>query len=143
MSIHSVAGQNERINTILPTTSASKNVYSLTSKQSGSIIFLDESNFETLSILRLPPPDYGLNFKLINKTNSGSKTIYIKSYNSSQSLTALIYKSKSLLGSTNPSLANIITVDFSETDIGDEVNLICDGIYWYANGIVSSTSAYN
>ena len=143
MSIHSVAGQNERINTILPTTSASKTVYSLTSKQSGSIIFLDESNFETLSILRLPPPDYGLNFKFINKTNSGSKAIYIKSYNSSQSLTALIYKSKSLLGSTNPSLANTITIDFSATDIGDEVNIICDGNYWYANGIVSSTSAYN
>ena len=32
MSIHSVAGQNERINTILPSTSASNTVYSLTSR---------------------------------------------------------------------------------------------------------------
>ena len=143
MSIHSVAGQNERINTILPSTSASNTVYSLTSKQSGSIVFLDEDNFETSSILRLPPPDYGLNFKFINKTNGGSKTITIKSYNSSQSLTNLIYKNKSLTGSANPSLSNTITITFLNTDIGDDVNLICDGNHWYANGIVSSTSAYN
>ena len=143
MSIHSVAGQIERINTILPSTTASNTVYSLTTKQSGSIIFLDEDNFETSSILRLPPPDYGLNFKFINKTNGGSKTITIKSYNASLDLTALIYKTKSLTNSTNPSLSNTITIDFSETDIGDEVNIICDGNHWYANGIVSSNSAYN
>ena len=143
MSIHSVAGQIERINTILPSTTASNTVYSLTTKQSGSIIIIDEDNFETSSILRLPPPDYGLNFKFINKTYSGSKSITIKSYNSSQSLTALIYKNKSLTGSANPSLSNTITITFSNTDIGDDVNLICDGTHWYANGIVSSTSAYN
>ena len=143
MSIHSVAGQIERINTILPSTNSSKTVYSLTSKQSGSIIFLDEGNFEDNSVIRLPSPDYGYNFKFINKTFSGSKTITIKSYNNSQSLTALIYKSKSLTSTNNPTLSNTITVDFSETDIGDEVNIICDGTHWYANGIVSSTSAYN
>ena len=143
MSIHSVAGQIERINTILPSTTASNTVYSLTTKQSGSIIIIDEDNFETSSIIRLPSPDYGLNFKFINKTNGGSKSITIKSYNSSQSLTALIYKNKSLTGSANPSLSNTITITFSNTDIGDDVNLICDGTHWYANGIVSSTSAYN
>ena len=143
MSIHSVAGQIERINTILPSTSASNTVYSLTSKQSGSIVFLDEGNFEDTSIIRLPPPDYGLNFKIINKTYDGTKTIYIKSYNSSQSLTALIYKNRSLTGSANPSLSNTITITFTNTDIGDEVNIICDGNYWYANGIVLSTTAYN
>ena len=143
MSIHSVAGQNERINTILPSTSTSNTVYSLTSKQSGSIVFLDEGNFEDTSIIRLPPPDYGLNFKIINKTYDGTKTIYIKSYNSSQSLTNLIYKNRSLTGTANPSLSNTITITFENTDIGDEVNIICDGNHWYANGIVLSTSAYN
>jgi len=143
MSIHSVAGQNERINTILPSTSSSNTVYSLTSKQSGSIVFLDEGNFEDNSIIRLPPPDYGFNFKIINKTYDGTKTIYIKSYNSSQSLTNLIYKNRSLTGTANPSLSNTITIDFANTDIGDEVNIICDGNHWYANGIVLSTSAYN
>lgn len=142
MSIHSVSGQIERINTILPTTSTSNTVYTLTSKQSGSIIFLDEDNFEDTSIIRLPKPDYGLNFKIINKTNGGSKTIYIKSYDSTQTLTDLIYKAKSLTNVTPPLISNTITIDFSNTDIGDEVNIICDGTYWYANGIVLSTTAY-
>jgi hypothetical protein len=142
MSIHSVSGQIERINTILPTTSASNTVYTLNSKQSGSIIFLDEDNFEDTSIIRLPKPDYGLNFKIINKTNGGSKTIYIKSYDSTQTLTALIYKANCLTNVTPPVLANTITIDFSNTDIGDEVNIICDGTYWYANGIVLNTTAY-
>jgi len=143
MSIHSVSGQIERINTILPTTSASNTVYTLTSKQSGSIIFLDEDNFEDTSIIRLPKPDYGLNFKIINKTNGGSKTIYIKSYNSTQTLTDLIYKAKSLTNVTPPLISNTITIDFSNTDICDEVNIICDGTYWYANGIVLNTAGYN
>ena len=145
MSIHCVAGQIERINTILPSTSSSNIVYTLSYKQSGSIVFLNEDNFEPSSIIRLPPPDFGLNFKFINQTNSGSKTITIKSYNSSHasSATALIYKGKSLTNSDPSDLSDTITITFSNTKICDEFNLICDGTHWYANGIVSNTSSYN
>ena len=144
MSIHCVAGQIERINTILPTTTSSNNEYTLSSKQSGSIVFLDNSGLEDLSNIRLPPPDYGLNFKFINKTTNASKTITIKSYNSSQALTALIYKGKSLIGLDPSGTTNTITIDFSsDTKICDEINIICDGKYWYASGNISNTDAYS
>jgi len=143
MSFNNLAGQNQRITTILPTTNATNTFYTLSSKQSGSIIFLNETNFQTLSTLRLPPPDFGLNFKFINQTNGTSKTIYIKSYNNSQVLTPLIYRSKSLTNNNNTTLKDTITITFSNTEVGDEVNLYCDGTYWYANGIVANINAYN
>lgn len=143
MSFNNLAGQIQHINTILPSTTADNINYTLTSKQSGSVVFIDENNFEPSSIIRLPPPNYGLNFKFINKTNLGNKTMFINSYNNSNVLTPLIYRSKSITNSTNTTLKNKITITFSSAEIGDEINFICDGTHWYVNGIVATLNTYN
>ena len=80
---------------------------------------------------------------MINKTYDGTKVIYIKSYNSSNVLSTLLYKTKSIAGSSNPSLTNTLTIAFTDCDIGDELNFICDGTNWYVNGIVSNTAGYS
>ena len=134
---------NIKTNTLEPSTTASSTNFTLTRNHSGSIIFIDESNFENLSVLRLPPPEHGLNFKMINKTYDGTKVIYIKSYNSSNELSTLLYKTTSIAGSSNPSLTNNLTRAFTDCDIGDELNFICDGTNWYVNGIVSNTDGYS
>lgn len=143
MSFNNLAGQIQHINTILPSTTADNINYTLTSKQSGSVVFIDENNFELSSIIRLPPPNYGLNFKFINKTDSGSKTMFINSYNKNNVLTSLIYRSKSITNSANTTLKNKITINFSAAEIGDEINFICDGTHWYVTGIVATLNTYS
>jgi len=132
-----------KINTLEPYTTISNTNFTLSRNHSGSIVFIDESNFENFSVLRLPPPEHGLNFKMINKPFNSSKTLYIKSYNSSNELSELLYKTKSIVGSTNPSLTNTLTILFTSCDIGDELNFICDGTNWFVNGIVSNTAGYD
>ena len=134
---------NIKINTLEPSTSSTNTNFTLSRNHSGSIVFIDESNFETNSILRLPPPEHGLNFKIINKTYDGTKTLYIKSYNISNVLSTLLYKTKSITGTTEPSLTHTLTIAFTNCDIGDELNFICDGTNWYVNGIVSNTAGYS
>ena len=132
-----------KINTLEPYTTISNTNFTLSRNHSGSIVFIDESNFENFSVLRLPPPEHGLNFKMINKTFNILKTLYIKSYNSSNELSELLYKTKSITGGLNPSLTNTLTIAFTHCYIGDEINFICDGTNWYVNGIVSNTDGYS
>jgi hypothetical protein len=146
MSGHFTHIQGERINTILPVaTSATSTTYTLSKQQSGSIIFLNASNFDDGSILNLPPPDYGLNFKFVIVTLSNSQNIVnIKSVNSSFSSASLMYINTSIDGNNaGTTLRSNLAVDMDTGMTGaDMFEFICDGTYWYVSGNVSLTSSY-
>ena len=140
MSGHFNHFQAERINTIEPSATASVD-YTLTSKQSGSIIFLKDTNLVDTCTIRLPPPDYGLNFKFIVTTAAGSQNrVNIRSYNSSNVLTSLINVHEQL--NANAGEQNTLTLDMNGIDVSDTFDIICDGTKWYANGVVNNTGKY-
>ena len=144
MSGHFKHFQGERINTILPiATSATYTTYTLSPEQSGSIVFLNDSNLDDTCTLNLPPPDFGLNFKFVTVSSTNSQNrVNIKSVNSSHSSTALMYVSNTVDGTGSNSLISNLEVEMNGIKIADSIEFICDGTYWYVNGNVGDNSNY-
>ena len=144
MSGHFKHFQGERINTILPiATSASSTIYTLSADQSGSIVFLNHANLDDNCTLNLPPPDFGLNFKLITVSTAVSQNrVNVKSINASHSNTALMYISSNVDGSGTNSLLSNLEIEMNGNKISDIIEFICDGTNWYINGSVGNTGNY-
>jgi hypothetical protein len=141
MSGHFTQLQGERINTIEPSAST---IYTLSTSQSGSIIFLDHSKLDNGCIIKLPPPDYGLNFKFIVTNNTSSENkVNIQSVNSVYANTNLMYVSTLVDGlNLSTTLRYKLEIDFDTIHVSDMIDFFCNGTNWYVNGHVSQTSKY-
>jgi len=145
MSGHFTHFQAERINTLEPiATSATSTTYTLSKYQSGSIVYLDHNNLDDGCILNLPPPDYGLNFKFIITTEASSQNIVnIKSINSSNDVTSLMYVNTLVDGAAaGTTLRSALAIEFNSIEGSDMIDFCCNGNYWYINGNVGATGKY-
>ena len=104
---------------------------SLTSDQSGSVIFIDlTSNDVTLN---LPPPEAGIFFEFVitNATND----FIIKSVNSSYTLTPIMH-----FGQHQDAIGNTLTI--TAPTISDRILLDCNGTNWYGSIICKTIGDY-
>ena len=110
---------------------------SLTSSQSGSLIFIDTTSAEVT--VNLPPPQAGLHYEfVISHATTNSNNFLLKSVNSSYVHTALIYAGR--LGS---SVGKTITIDSSaQTNLGDIIIVDCNGSNWFVSLTVSTIANY-
>ena len=101
---------------------------SLTSSQSGSLIFIDTTSAEVT--VNLPPPEAGLHYEfLISHTATNANDFLLKSVNSSYTHTALMY-----LGRLSASVGKTLTISSSaQTNLGDRVLLDCNGSNWFVS----------
>ena len=110
---------------------------SLTSSQSGSLIFIDTTSAEVT--VNLPPPQAGLHYEfVISHATTNANDFLLKSVNSSYAHTALIYAGR--LGNT---LGKTITIDSSaQTNLGDIIIVDCNGSNWFVSLTVSTIANY-
>ena len=101
---------------------------SLTSAQSGSIIFIDTTSAEVT--VNLPPPEAGLHFEfIISHTSTNGNNFLLKSVNSSYTHTALMY-----VGILSGAVGKTLTVTSSgQTNLGDRVTIECNGTNWFVS----------
>ena len=124
-------------NTILVNTT---NELFLTEKDSGSLIFVDPSS--SVNNITLPPPELGLNYKIIAKSTHNSNAVIIKSVNSSLVLTALM---KCIgFGTNNRSMYKQISFTGNSTPdfIGETIDFNCDGTTWFLSFISVNSDNY-
>tara|TARA_Y100000590_G_scaffold343714_2_gene392807 strand:- start:10158 stop:10580 length:423 start_codon:yes stop_codon:yes gene_type:complete len=111
----------------------------LTSEQSGSVILLDNSSNNLVITLPIVTNNAGLNFTflLINTTASATVTINTKT-------TANVLTSKIKQSATTGTARNTFTITApgSSEQIGDKLEAICDGSFWYINTVDKTTSTY-
>lgn len=110
---------------------------SLTSSQSGSLIFIDTTSAEVT--VNLPPPQAGLHYEfVISHATTNSNNFLLKSVNSSYVHTALMY-----LGRLSDSVGKTLTVDSSaQTNLGDIIIVDCNGSNWFVSLTCSTIDNY-
>lgn len=101
---------------------------SLTSAQSGSIIFIDTTSAEVT--VHLPPPEAGLHYEfIISHTAINANDFLLKSVNSSYTHTALMY-----LGRLSATVGKTLTVtSIGHTNLCDRVTIECNGTNWFVS----------
>lgn len=101
---------------------------SLTSAQSGSIIFIDTTSAEVT--VNLPPPEAGLHYEfVISHATSNANDFLLKSVNSSYTHTALMY-----LGRLSTTVVKTITITSRDyTNLGDIIVVDCNGSNWFVS----------
>lgn len=99
---------------------------SLTSSQSGSIIFIDTTSDEVT--VNLPPPEAGLHYEfIISHTETNEYDFLLKSVNSSYTHTALMY-----LGRLSATAGKTLTITSGDqTNLGDRIIVDCNGTNWF------------
>ena len=110
---------------------------SLTSKQSGSLIYIDTSSADVT--VNLPPPEAGVHYEfVISHTSTNSNNFILKSVNSSYVHTALIYAGR--LGS---SVGKTITVDsIAQTNLSDRIIVNSNGTNWFVSLLITNIVNY-
>ncbi len=111
---------------------------SLTSKQSGSLIFIDTGSADVT--VNLPPPKAGVHYEfVISHTSTNSNNFTLKSVNSSYVHTSLMYAGR--LGST---VGKTITVDSSaQTNLSDRIIVNSNGTNWFVSLLISTAANYS
>ena len=110
---------------------------SLTSKQSGSLIYIDTDSADVT--VNLPPPKAGVHYEfVISHTSINTNSFILKSVNSSYAHTALMY-----VGTKSNTVAKTITLDSSsQSNLSDRLVINSNGTNWVVTLTVNSSSNY-
>lgn len=97
---------------------------SLTSAQSGSIIFINTENNNVT--LNLPPPEAGLYYEFV--ITDGTSNFILNSVNTSYAASAIL-RFKHNINNTSPTSGDKLTV--TTPTAFDRILVNCDGTNWY------------
>lgn len=111
---------------------------SLTSGQSGALIYIDTSSGEVN--VSLPPPEAGLNYEfVISHSSTNANDFILKSVNSSYVHTALMFVG--ILGNT---ISKTITLtSSSQSNLCDRLVINSNGTNWFVTLNVSTIANYS
>lgn len=126
--------------TLLTETVAATNV--ITAAESGKVFFLSHA---TEFASTLPAPAAGLNYSFIVAAAPSGASYTIVSDGVTQNVIHGVAVSAADAGgsvsSTAGTAVDVITFVDGQAKIGDRVDLVCDGTYWYAMGVCSDEDA--
>ena len=84
----------------------------------------------------LPKPQAGFRLEFISGVDLATSNSTITTYGTTQNVIAGLIASPGLLPNTLSTEVDVITFVQGVADIGDRVQLVCDGTYWYVSGNV-------
>lgn len=114
----------------------------LTAADSGKVLLL---NSATEFVTTLPAPYPGLRFTFIVKAAPASASYTVVSAGTTQNIIHGVSASSADAGGSSSSTAgtavDVITFVDGQAKIGDRVDLVCDGVLWYATAFMSDEDA--
>lgn len=109
--------------------------------ETGTVFFL---NSATEFVSTLPAPAAGLRFTFIVKAAPASASYTIVSDSGTDNIHGAVYAAEDALGSgdaTSGTAADTITFVDGKAQVGDMVELYCDGTLWYAKAFATQQDA--